>query len=192
MAARVSWSCLNTFLPLHFRLASDGSASDFFRHFSCERGGRAVWFGEEFLNPSWPISWRHHRGRGRSSSTPCRCGSPCLMFFSIVRRRGGWLFWIRGRIPVLADVEVAVGQPETVLDLNVDVPFDLQKGNRSDPVSHFDVILESGHLFHLYFVIGSVLGRRALYFGLGDRGSWAIHFKNIKFKSNITTHPPLQ
>jgi hypothetical protein len=90
------------------------------------------------------------------------------MFFSIVRRRGGWLFWIWEVVPVLSDVEIAVGQPETVLDLDVDVALDLQKGNCSDPVSHLDVVLEGRHLLHLHFVIGSVFGRGALYLGLGD------------------------
>lgn len=49
-------------------------------------------------------------------------------------------------------MEIAVGQPETVLDLDVHVPLDLQKRNCSDPVSGLDVILQSRHLFGLYFM----------------------------------------
>ena len=86
-------------------------------------------------------------------------------------------------VPVLSHVEVAVSEPKTVFDLDVDVPFTLQKSNRSDPISPFDVILKSGHFFSLNFVVGSVFRGGAFDLGFGDRGSGAIHFKNIKFKS---------
>lgn len=44
-------------------------------------------------------------------------------------------------VPVFAHVEVAVGEPEAVLDLDVHVPLALQKRNRADPVSLLDVVL---------------------------------------------------
>ena len=65
-------------------------------------------------------------------------------------------------------MEIAVGEPETVLDLDVDVALDLQKSNCSYPISHFDVVLESGHFLDLYFVITSVFECRALDLGFGD------------------------
>ena len=65
-------------------------------------------------------------------------------------------------------MEITVGEPETVFDLNVDVPFDLQKGNCTNPISHFDVVLEGGHFFDLYFVIGSIFRCRTLDLGLRD------------------------
>jgi hypothetical protein len=58
--------------------------------------------------------------------------------------------------PVLSHVEVAVGEPETVLDLDVDIALAFQKGNCSDPVSLFYVILQHGHLLLLYFAVLSV------------------------------------
>ena len=60
---------------------------------------------------------------------------------------------MQGNVPVLPHVEVAISEPKTVFDLNVDCPLAFQKSNRSDPISHFDVVLEGRHLFGLNFVI---------------------------------------
>ena len=56
-------------------------------------------------------------------------------------------------IPILSHVEVAISKPKTVFDLNIDCPLAFQKSNRSDPISHFDVVLEGRHLLGLNFVI---------------------------------------
>lgn len=54
-------------------------------------------------------------------------------------------------IPILAHVEVAIGQPETVFNLEIDSPFAFQESNCSYPISFLDVVLQGGHLFCLYF-----------------------------------------
>jgi hypothetical protein len=72
------------------------------------------------------------------------------------------------RVPILSHVEVAVGQPQTVLNLDVHVPLALQECHRSDPVSLLDVVLQGGHLLGLHFVIPAVLGVGVFDLGLGD------------------------
>lgn len=61
-------------------------------------------------------------------------------------------------LPVLSHVEVAVGEPETVLYLDVHVTLALQKGNRSDPISLLHEILERGHFLLLHLRVGAVFG----------------------------------
>lgn len=78
-------------------------------------------------------------------------------------------------LPVFAHVEVAVGEPETIFDLYVHIPFAFQKRNRSDPVALFDVVLEGGHFLLLYLAVLSFFSAGAFNFCLGDRGSWSIH-----------------
>ena len=63
---------------------------------------------------------------------------------------------------------VAVCKPETVLYLEIDVPFALQKCNSTDPVPLFDVVLESRHFLGLDFVIGAIFSIVVFDFGLGD------------------------
>ena len=55
-------------------------------------------------------------------------------------------------LAVLSHVVVAVGQPETIFDLDVDSPLTLQQCNCSDPVPHFYVIWERWHPFLLNLV----------------------------------------
>jgi len=59
-------------------------------------------------------------------------------------------------VPILPHVEVTISKPETVFDLDVDSSFTLQKSNRSDPISLFDVVLKSGHFLSLHFVVGAI------------------------------------
>jgi len=61
-------------------------------------------------------------------------------------------------LPVLSHVEVAVGEPETVLYLDVHVTLALQKGNRSDPISLLHEILERGHFLLLHLRVGAIFG----------------------------------
>jgi hypothetical protein len=82
---------------------------------------------------------------------------------------------IESCLPVFAHVEVAVGEPETVLDLDVDVPLAFQKRNRSNPVPLLDVVLQGGHFLLLDLVVGPILSVGALHLRLRDRGSRTIH-----------------
>ena len=176
MAARVSWSWISEWLPLRFRQVSGGNASGFSHRSSYELNETADEFEEAFRLPWGLPSWRRRRGKEHSSSKPCRCDSPCPLFCAIVHRRCGWLSWIGRSVPILAHMEVAVGQPETVFDLNVDAAFALQKGNCSDPIPLLDVVLQSRHFLLCYLAEPAVLGRRTLHLCLRDRGSRAIHF----------------
>jgi hypothetical protein len=72
-------------------------------------------------------------------------------------------------------VEVAVGEPETVFDLDIDGTLTLEKGNGTDPIPHLDVVGQSGHFLLLHFIVLAVLGLGTSYFGLRDRRSWTIH-----------------
>ena len=78
-------------------------------------------------------------------------------------------------VPVFAHVEVAVGKPKTILDLDVHIPLALQKRNRPDPVALLDIVLQRWHLLLLDLVVLSILGVRALNLGLGNRCPRSIH-----------------
>lgn len=84
-------------------------------------------------------------------------------------------FLNQSAVPVLAHVEVAVGEPETVFDLNIDSAFTLEKGDGADPIPHLDVVGQRGHFLLLHFVVLSVFWLGASDFGLRDRRSWTIH-----------------
>ena len=159
----------------HSHRASDGNAWGSFHRFSCGRDGRGVWSAEESPNPLRLPSWHRRTYRVRSSSMPCRYGSLCLRSSWGVRHRYWWPSWMGAELPVLSHVEVAVGEPETVLYLNVHVTLALQKGNRSDPISLLHEILERGHFLLLHLRVGAVFGSWAFYFGLRNWGSRTIH-----------------
>lgn len=55
-------------------------------------------------------------------------------------------------------MEIAVCEPKTVLDLDVDVPLTLEQCHRSDPVSLLDVILKGGHFLLLDFIMLKIFG----------------------------------
>lgn len=74
-------------------------------------------------------------------------------------------------------MEIAISEPQTVFDLNINISLAFQKSNCSDPISFFDIVLQGGHFFGLHFIESSVFVDRALDFGLGDGCSWAIHLK---------------
>lgn len=81
-------------------------------------------------------------------------------------------------------MEVAVGQPKAIFDLDVHIPFALQKRNCSDPVPLLDVVLQRGHLLLLNLAVLPLFSAGALHFGLGNRRPRTIHLilNNIKFK----------
>jgi hypothetical protein len=56
-------------------------------------------------------------------------------------------------------MEVAVSKPKTVLDLNVDIALAFQKGNRTDPVPLFYVVLQHRHLLLLHFTVLTIFTR---------------------------------
>ena len=130
------------------------------------------------------LFWHHRKDKEHSSNKLYICGNLCLMFFWATHRKCEWIFCVQGNVPVLPHVEVAISEPKTVFDLNVDCPLAFQKSNCSYPISSFDVVLKGGHLLDLYFVIHALFWCWAFNFGFWYWSSWAIHFKNIKFKSN--------
>lgn len=121
------------------------------------------------------LSWRRRTYRVRSSSRPCRYDSPYLLSSWGVRHRYWWLSFVGVWLPVLAHVEVAVGQPEAVLYLNIHVTLALQKGNCSDPISLLHEILKGRHFLCLHLCVGTFFRCRAFNFGLRNWCSGAIH-----------------
>lgn len=63
-------------------------------------------------------------------------------------------------------MEVAVGKPETILNLDVNIPLTLQKSNGSNPVPLFDVVLQGRHLLLLNLVELAILSIGVLDLGL--------------------------
>lgn len=68
-------------------------------------------------------------------------------------------------LAILTHVEVAVCEPETVFNLNVDVSLAFKKCNCADPVSGFDVVFESGHFLCFDFLAAEVIGGDFGHFG---------------------------
>ena len=68
-------------------------------------------------------------------------------------------------LAILTHVEVAVGEPETVFDLDVDVSFAFKKCNCADPVAGFDVVFESGHFLCIDFLAAEVFSWHFCHFG---------------------------
>lgn len=69
-------------------------------------------------------------------------------------------------LPIFSHMEVAVGKPETILNLDVNIPLTLQKSNGSNPVPLFDVVLQGRHLLLLDLVELAILSIGVLDLGL--------------------------
>lgn len=92
------------------------------------------------------------------------------------------------RVPVLPHVEITVGQPKTVLHLDVDVPLAFQKCNCADPVSLLHVVLQCRHLLLLHLTAIALLTRWPYVLVFRDRCPWTIHFKFILILSCIGSY----
>ena len=80
---------------------------------------------------------------------------------------------------ILSHMEVAVGEPKTIFDLNVDVSFTFEKCDSADPVSGLYVVLESGHFLLFDFLATEILSWDLGDFGLWDGSSWTIHWREV-------------
>ena len=76
-------------------------------------------------------------------------------------------------------MEVAVGEPETILDLDVDITLIFQECNGSDPVPNFEVVVKGGHLFLWKFGKVYILALGLADFGFRNGGSWPIHLNYL-------------
>ena len=63
-------------------------------------------------------------------------------------------------------MEVAVGQPETVFDLYVDIPLIFEESNGTDPIPALEVVMEGGHFFLRDFMEVHILSLGIFNFGL--------------------------
>ena len=78
-------------------------------------------------------------------------------------------------------MEVAIGEPETVFDLDVNIPLIFEEGDSADPISAFEVIVEGGHFFLGDFVEVNIFRLGIFDLGLRYRCSWSIHLNDSKY-----------
>lgn len=79
------------------------------------------------------------------------------------------------RLTILPHVEIAVCEPKTVFDLDVDVPLTLEQCHGSNPVSLLDVILKGRHFLLLDFVMLKIFAWNFGNLCFRYWRSWTIH-----------------
>lgn len=96
------------------------------------------------------------------------------------------------RLTIFAHVEIAISEPETVFDLDVDVSLTFEQGDSTNPISGFYVVFESRHFLLLDFIVLEVFGADFGDFGFGDGSSWSVHWlsyvlsEDFKFVYNFS------
>lgn len=90
-------------------------------------------------------------------------------------------------LAVLSHVEVAVGQPHAVLDLDVDTALILEEGDGADPIPGGKVVLEGGHFLLRQLVVVGVPICGGLDFGFRYGGSWPVHLNKYLNQMQLTS-----
>ena len=60
-------------------------------------------------------------------------------------------------LPIFTHMEIAICEPQAIFDLDVDTSLVFEKGDGSNPVSDFEIVVEGGHLFLRDFAIADIL-----------------------------------